>query len=180
MKTNSLTSRTMPLLHSPNSNNRQESTSPPPKFLLYSKNCYVAHVNMAPSSSVYAVNDMVDEVIQSANREKSEYDEKLSALRHYVLKNSFPSSASDYDEHSCSLRGTVWKSLVGVGKLDEGEYESLVLKGPSKEHLRIREDALRTFRHGSVSPFTTWFEFLYYLQILSFNCEFLRISWFEY
>ncbi|EME29345.1 Putative mitotic check point protein BUB2 [Galdieria sulphuraria] len=106
---------------------------------------------MAQRCTVTTINDMVDSLVKSANEDKAEYHEKLSVLRQYVLKHNLPSNTSEEDlgEKGYSLRATVWKTLMGVGKIDVGEYESLVLKGPSREHLRIREDALRTFRHDS-------------------------------
>ncbi|GJQ13920.1 hypothetical protein GpartN1_g5711.t1 [Galdieria partita] len=106
---------------------------------------------MANVNIVDAVNDMIDSVVESAKKEKVEYHEKLLILRQYVLNHSLPPNTSDneFDVNSYSLRASVWKSLMGVGEIDVGEYESLVRKGPSREHLRIREDALRTFRHDS-------------------------------
>jgi cell cycle arrest protein BUB2 len=45
----------------------------------------------------------------------------------------------------CSLRGLVWKALLGLGPLDPHEYACWVRKGPSADDHRVREDARRTF-----------------------------------
>lgn len=47
----------------------------------------------------------------------------------------------------CSLRGLVWKVLLGTFHTDAVLYIRLVGRGPSSEDVKIREDTFRTF-HG--------------------------------
>lgn len=49
-------------------------------------------------------------------------------------------------DESCSLRGLVWKVLLGTIHIDAALYVSLVARGPSAEDVKIREDTFRTFQ----------------------------------
>ncbi|CAM9311402.1 unnamed protein product [Ectocarpus sp. 6 AP-2014] len=49
------------------------------------------------------------------------------------------------EDHQCSLRGLVWKVLLGTIHTDSMLYIRLVAKGPSSEDVKIREDTFRTF-----------------------------------
>lgn len=53
-----------------------------------------------------------------------------------------PAAAED---HRCSLRGLVWKVLLGTIHTDSSLYTGLVRKGPSSEDVKIKEDTFRTF-----------------------------------
>jgi cell cycle arrest protein BUB2 len=46
----------------------------------------------------------------------------------------------------CSLRGKVWKVLLGVSTVDAGEYVSLVGLGRSAKYDDICKDTARTFK----------------------------------
>ena len=72
----------------------------------------------------------------------------VNALRRLVLLEGMPMGANDLNSHEfgrCSLRGLVWKALLGIGTVDVQEYTALVRKGPSENDSRIREDTKRTF-----------------------------------
>lgn len=70
----------------------------------------------------------------------------LDALRSLVLLSGLPSDGNALNASArCSLRGLVWKALLGLGPLDPLEYASWVRKGPSADDHRVREDARRTF-----------------------------------
>lgn len=70
----------------------------------------------------------------------------LASLRSLVLLAGLPSDGNALNASArCSLRGLVWKALLGLGPLDPLEYSSLVRKGPSADDHRVREDARRTF-----------------------------------
>lgn len=49
------------------------------------------------------------------------------------------------EDHRCSLRGLVWKVLLGTIHTDSSLYTRLVRKGPSSEDVKIKEDTFRTF-----------------------------------
>ncbi|CAN0385966.1 unnamed protein product, partial [Hapterophycus canaliculatus] len=49
------------------------------------------------------------------------------------------------EDHTCSLRGLVWKVLLGTIHTDSSLYTRLVRKGPSSEDVKIKEDTFRTF-----------------------------------
>lgn len=79
-----------------------------------------------------------------------------SLLRRSVLLNGLPSDANSMNSNlfgRCSLRGLVWKALLGIGTVNVNEYADLVRQGPSAEDSRVREDARRTFSKSD--DFTT-------------------------
>lgn len=57
----------------------------------------------------------------------------------------FNSVADPAEDHHCSLRGLVWKVLLGTIHTDSALYVRLVGKGPSSEDVKIKEDTFRTF-----------------------------------
>lgn len=57
----------------------------------------------------------------------------------------FNSLADPAEDHQCSLRGLVWKVLLGTIHTDSVLYIRLVAKGPSSEDAKIKEDTFRTF-----------------------------------
>lgn len=70
------------------------------------------------------------------------------SLRRLLLLDGLPSDANILQTERfgrCSLRGIVWKALLGIGTVDINEYASLVRQGPSADDSRVREDARRTF-----------------------------------
>lgn len=44
-----------------------------------------------------------------------------------------------------SIRGLVWKALLGVDKVDASHYLELVKRGPSAQYEKVRSDSFRTF-----------------------------------
>ncbi|KAI0565987.1 Rab-GTPase-TBC [Gracilaria domingensis] len=80
----------------------------------------------------------------------------IDSLRRLVLLEGLPNNANNLntaDFGRCSLRGMIWKALLGVGVVDVDEYATLVRKGPSSDDSRVREDARRTFSKSD--DFTT-------------------------
>lgn len=74
--------------------------------------------------------------------------ECVQDLRRAVLLRGLPANANDLGGAvlgRCSLRGLIWKALLGLGRVDENEYPDLVAQGPSADDSRVREDARRTF-----------------------------------
>ena len=71
----------------------------------------------------------------------------LNEMRRLILLEGLPRDANELGGvlGRCSLRGLVWKALLGLGKVDENEYPDLVAQGPSADDWRVREDARRTF-----------------------------------
>lgn len=78
------------------------------------------------------------------------------SLRRLLLLDGLPTDANVMHTEffgRCSLRGLVWKALLGIGTVDANEYASLVRQGPSSDDSRVREDARRTFSKND--DFTT-------------------------
>ncbi|PXF47798.1 putative mitotic check point protein BUB2 [Gracilariopsis chorda] len=99
-------------------------------------------------------NDALRERYQGVLSSKNQTD--IDTLRRLVLLEGLPNDANKLNTVEfgrCSLRGIVWKALLGVGPVDPSEYSSLVRKGPSSEDSRVREDARRTFSKSD--DFTT-------------------------
>lgn len=74
--------------------------------------------------------------------------DRLNELRRLILLEGLPCNANELGGPilgRCSLRGLVWKALLGLGRVDENEYPNLVAQGPSADDSKVREDARRTF-----------------------------------
>lgn len=70
------------------------------------------------------------------------------AIRRLLLLRGLPNDGNSLDTPlfgRCSLRGLIWKALLGIGLIDTNEYANLVQSGPSVDDSRVREDARRTF-----------------------------------
>lgn len=79
-----------------------------------------------------------------------------NALRRLLLLEGLPKDANALCTETfgrCSLRGLVWKALLGIGVIESDEYYNLVRRGPSSDDSRVREDARRTFSKND--DFTT-------------------------
>ena len=80
----------------------------------------------------------------------------IDALRKLVLLEGLPEE-SDVEIKTCStkctLRGRVWKVLLGLDNVDAAEYLSLVAKGPSNHEEKIDKDLHRTL--ASDTDFTS-------------------------
>mmetsp|Transcript_23386 Transcript_23386/g.92935 ORF Transcript_23386/g.92935 Transcript_23386/m.92935 type:complete len:310 (-) Transcript_23386:1175-2104(-) len=75
-----------------------------------------------------------------------EANARLEKLKELILWEGLPDSASDGG--FCgrgSLRGTVWKALLGVADVNVDEYLQLVDKGASNDYQKIFNDVYRTF-----------------------------------
>ena len=80
----------------------------------------------------------------------------IAALRKLVLLDGLPTDANALNTllfGLCSLRGLIWKVLLGVVWVDVDEYANLVRQGPSTADSRVRQDARRTFAKSD--EFTT-------------------------
>lgn len=96
-----------------------------------------------------------DDVDINETSENTDVEEKgeqrwktVNTLRRLVLLEGMPAGANDLDSEEfgrCSLRGLVWKALLGIGTVDVQEYTDIVRKGPSADDSRVREDTKRTF-----------------------------------
>ena len=67
-----------------------------------------------------------------------------------LLSDAEEAAAEVIEEDQCSLRGLVWKVLLGTIHTDAMLYIRLVAKGPSSEDFKIREDTFRTFPRDEV------------------------------
>lgn len=80
----------------------------------------------------------------------------LDSIRRLILLEGLPLDANALHTElfgRCSLRGLLWKALLGIGCVDADEYACLVGRGPSTDDSRVREDARRTFAKSD--DFTT-------------------------
>jgi cell cycle arrest protein BUB2 len=80
------------------------------------------------------------------------WDEKLAGVRRAVLQRGVPAQTADEQARvssECSLRGRVWKALLGVRWVVADQYIQLVLRGPSRLADKIDRDRARTFQHDA-------------------------------
>jgi cell cycle arrest protein BUB2 len=71
----------------------------------------------------------------------------IDVLRQLVLEEGLPPE-SEFERTTCAtkctLRGRVWKVLLGLTKVDAAEYISIISRGPSKHEEKIDNDLHRT------------------------------------
>ncbi|KAI8999308.1 bub2 protein [Gaertneriomyces semiglobifer] len=78
-------------------------------------------------------------LLATKNTSDAQLRESLRKLRRMVLTEGLPHSARD-----CSLRGRIWKVLLGIYRVSSSEYFTLIERGPSPVHDKIRNDTFRT------------------------------------
>lgn len=98
--------------------------------------------------------DSFPEVLQALNAPKTNpalpIHLALKALRQQVLLSGLPSTSASEREalrtRSCTtMRGKLWKVLLGAPDIQCQEYLDLVKQGPSRSHSKIEDDVFRTF-----------------------------------
>ncbi|CAM9715242.1 unnamed protein product, partial [Phaeothamnion confervicola] len=73
--------------------------------------------------------------------------ERVKALRRMVLLQGLPTETEPAGgDDSCSLRGLIWKLLLGAMHIDAMLYIRLVEQGASWSDWKIRDDTFRTLR----------------------------------
>eukprot|EP00727_Mastigamoeba_balamuthi_P007865 m51a1_g37 hypothetical protein (322) ;mRNA; f:140139-141897 len=80
------------------------------------------------------------------------YHQNLNKLRRLILLEGLPPQSQaekDNVEFKCSLRGRVWKILLGVKSVSAQRYTRLVSRGPSLQSDKIDRDKDRTFQHDT-------------------------------
>lgn len=78
-------------------------------------------------------------------------NEARKRLRALILDKGLPEETAEErrafrEDGRCTLRGLVWKILLGIGKLDAESYIQLVERGPSDCSDKISGDTYRTFK----------------------------------
>jgi len=89
------------------------------------------------------------DLINYGNAHPDKLKENLHRLRCLILLEGLPPEMeeeyNDKGSTKCSLRGTVWKLLLGIKQVDAERYISLIQRGPSSAYQKIRKDMPRTF-----------------------------------
>ncbi|KAJ3108944.1 hypothetical protein HDU97_009677 [Phlyctochytrium planicorne] len=117
----------------------------------------------ALASQRRALKDQYENVLSCRNPSEKELRESLRKLRRMVLADGIP----EFDEvsifsirsinanmHSqpssiakptvCSLRGKIWKALLGIYRVSALEYVTLTSRGPCDVYDKIKNDTFRT------------------------------------
>jgi len=95
------------------------------------------------------------ELIEYGNTHPETVHQNLYQLRKTILLEGLPPETEDEianrgkDGSKCSLRGLVWKILLGIDNVDAERYIELIKKGPSNRYQKIRKDISRTFMRDS-------------------------------
>ncbi|KAF2069572.1 hypothetical protein CYY_009113 [Polysphondylium violaceum] len=95
------------------------------------------------------------ELIEYGNTHPETIHQNLYQLRKTILLEGLPPETDDEvtnrgkDGTKCSLRGLVWKILLGIDTVDAEKYIELIKKGPSNRYQKIRKDISRTFMRDS-------------------------------
>lgn len=84
-----------------------------------------------------------------------EYHVRLNMIRQIVLMEGIPPQSheelrQENIDHMCSLRGKIWKLLLGVRNVDGEKYLHSVQQGPSRLSEKISNDTKRTFQHDTL------------------------------
>eukprot|EP00727_Mastigamoeba_balamuthi_P013776 m51a1_g9020 hypothetical protein (339) ;mRNA; f:180811-182436 len=91
-----------------------------------------------------------EDLLASGNAHPEAYQENLRALRQLILQEGLPPQTPEElagVDTSCSLRGRVWKVLLGVQRVEAVRYCRLLRRGPSSQLGKIKDDLHRTFQH---------------------------------
>eukprot|EP00736_Rhodelphis_marinus_P008975 Rmarinus@m.7296 len=78
----------------------------------------------------------------------SSAEEALQNLRKRILLDGLPLEMEGCDRHSgdiCTLRGRIWRVLLGVAHVDPDNYLALIGRGRGGSYNNIRNDTFRTF-----------------------------------
>ena len=84
-----------------------------------------------------------------------EYHVRLNMIRQLVLMEGIPPQSPEEQRQetidcACSLRGKIWKLLLGVRTVDGAKYLRAVQQGPSRLSEKISNDTKRTFQHDTL------------------------------
>jgi len=71
--------------------------------------------------------------------------QRITALRMLVITEGLPEEAGTSGNKRCSMRGLVWKILLGAMHMDASLYIRLVELGPSSQDAAIQDDLFRVF-----------------------------------
>eukprot|EP01132_Coremiostelium_polycephalum_P002374 gene2374-2936_t len=96
------------------------------------------------------------DLIEYGNEHPKTVQQNLYQLRKHILLDGLPPETDEEictrkqtGSSKCSLRGLVWKILLGIDIIDSNKYIELVKKGPSNRYQKIRKDIGRTFMKDS-------------------------------
>ncbi|EGC30690.1 RabGAP/TBC domain-containing protein [Dictyostelium purpureum] len=96
------------------------------------------------------------DLIDYGNQNPKTVDPNLYQLRKTILLEGLPPETEEEladrvtaEGSKCSLRGMIWKILLGVDKIDPEKYIKLIEKGPSNRYQKIRKDIGRTFNRDA-------------------------------
>ncbi|KJE91044.1 mitotic check point protein [Capsaspora owczarzaki ATCC 30864] len=91
-----------------------------------------------------------EQLLEQGNTNPQDTSALLAQLRDLILKHGIPEEPSGQlgraNSTSCTLRGRIWKVLLGVQRLDAEYYIALVKAGKAHVHQKIRNDTFRTLR----------------------------------
>ncbi|TPX37120.1 hypothetical protein SmJEL517_g00942 [Synchytrium microbalum] len=89
--------------------------------------------------------DMYETLLRTPSKGDRELREALKTLRKMICEHGLPNGAEILmDDGSCSLRGRIWKILLGIYRMKAQDYVSLIQRGASEVHDKIRNDTFRT------------------------------------
>ncbi|KAH3767193.1 bub2 protein [Pelomyxa schiedti] len=116
-------------------------------------------VSRVPASKLLSVDNHLrrkyEVLLQSANAHPERSADKLHELRKMILLDGIPRQTTEeiaQNQTKCSLRGRIWKALLGVRTTSADQYIALIKKGPAPpEHFaQIEKDLDRTFKNDPV------------------------------
>ncbi|KNC83497.1 hypothetical protein SARC_04253 [Sphaeroforma arctica JP610] len=87
--------------------------------------------------------------IERGSRDKDSQRDVLRQIRQQVLLQPLPEEDHSNGGQYCTLRGQLWKILLQVETISGDEYASLVSKGRSQVHDKIKNDVFRTFKNDT-------------------------------
>jgi cell cycle arrest protein BUB2 len=85
-----------------------------------------------------------EQLLTSKNHSDRELRESLRILRRMIMLYGLPESKTNSDTKIATLRGKIWKVLLGVYKVSALEYIKIVEKGPCQVMDKIKNDTFRT------------------------------------
>lgn len=89
--------------------------------------------------------DQYESILSSKNQGDKDHRDALRRLRKLILSDGVPNNIDLRSNRTlCSLRGRIWKALLGVYRISALEYVTLVERGACDVYDKITNDAFRT------------------------------------
>ncbi|KAJ3379535.1 hypothetical protein HDU92_006625 [Lobulomyces angularis] len=108
---------------------------------------FASFSNPVPSATSLVLAQKYESVLTKRNLSDRELKDSLKIIRKMILQDGIPTLLMEKENMAvCTLRGKIWKILLGVYKVNAKEYTDLVEKKESENFDKIKNDCFRTLK----------------------------------